>query len=129
MTEPARVRAAIVLNRYNHHEMFELLNYLADTNVDYIQIRKICTDTRLSELEIDMAAFEEWAAAFDKMMGGPAGTFETAPQYVWAGKWVSLWRTVGTSVNSINYFTDGTLSDEYFVIEGYSRQNNLPVLS
>ena len=129
MTEPARVRAAIVLNRYNHHEMFELLNYLADTNVDYIQIRKICTDTRLSEHEADMAIFEEWADGFDKTMGGPVCKFEDAPQYMWAGKRVSIWRTVGTSVNSLNYFTDGTLSNEYFVIEGYSKQNNLPLIS
>jgi hypothetical protein len=27
--------------------------------------------------------------------------------------------TVRTSVNNYNYFTDGTVSDEYFVIEGY----------
>jgi hypothetical protein len=36
-----------------------------------------------------------------------------------------VWRTVGTSVNSLNYFTDGTLSGEYFVIEGYSKQHNI----
>ncbi len=110
MSEPARVRAAIVLNRYNQHEIYEILNYLADTNVDYIQIRKVCTDNRVQELEADMAAFER---------------FEDAPQYIWAGKKVSVWRTVGTSVNSLNYFTDGTLSNEYFVIEGYSKENSL----
>jgi hypothetical protein len=35
------------------------------------------------------------------------------------GKQVNFWRTVETSVNSINYFTDGTISDNYFVVEGY----------
>jgi hypothetical protein len=50
---------------------------------------------------------------------------EDAPQYLWAGKKVSIWRTVGTSVNSLNYFTDGTLSNQYFVIEGYSKENSL----
>jgi len=32
---------------------------------------------------------------------------------------VCFWRTVKTSVNSFNYFTDGTVSQEYFVVEGY----------
>jgi molybdenum cofactor biosynthesis enzyme MoaA len=125
MTAPARVRAAIVLNRYNQHEIYEILNYLATTNVDYIQVRKVCTDNRLSEHETDMVAFEMWAERFNHLMGGPIEKFEDAPQYVWAGKKVSVWRTVGTSVNSLNYFTDGTLSNQYFVIEGYSKENSL----
>jgi hypothetical protein len=121
-----RVRASIVLNRYNRHEMYELLNYLATTNVDYIQIRKVCTDTRLAQHEPDMAAFEEWVAEFDRMAGGPTEMFEDAPQYRWAGKKVSVWRTVGTSVNSLNYFTDGTIgATDYFVVEGYVKANNL----
>ena len=73
-TAPARVRAAIVLNRYNRHEMYELLNYLATTNADYIQVRKVCTDTRLAQHEADMAAFEEWVPEFDRLAGGPRGT-------------------------------------------------------
>ena len=35
------------------------------------------------------------------------------------GKDVSFWSTVETSVNSLNYFTDGVCSDEYFIVEGY----------
>jgi pyruvate-formate lyase-activating enzyme len=122
---PARVRASIVLNRYNQDEIYDLLTYLADTNVDYIQIRKVCTDTRQKELAPDMAAFEEWFCEFYAMMGEPVCRFEDAPQYLWAGKKVSVWRTVGTSVNSLNYFTDGTLSGEYFIIEGYSKLNHI----
>jgi molybdenum cofactor biosynthesis enzyme MoaA len=123
---PARVRASIVLNRYNLHEIYDLLNYLADTDIDYIQVRKVCTDVRFNELEPDMIAFEKWADEFDLIMGRkPPVLFEGAPQYTWAGKKVSVWRTVGTSVNSLNYFTDGTLSDEYFIIEGYSKLNNI----
>ncbi len=123
---PARVRASIVLNRYNQDEIYDLLTYLADTNVDYIQVRKVCTDTRFKELEPDMIAFEKWADEFDMIMGRKQPVlFEGAPQYEWAGKKVSVWRTVETKVNSLNYFTDGTLSNEYFIIEGYSKENNL----
>jgi molybdenum cofactor biosynthesis enzyme MoaA len=125
ITEPARVRAAVVLNRYNKHEIYEILNYLASSKVDYIQVRKVCTDNRVQELAPDMDAFEDWVEEFDRLTGGPIAKFEDAPQYLWAGKKVSVWRTVGTSVNSLNYFTDGTLSNEYFVIEGYSKENHL----
>lgn len=38
------------------------------------------------------------------------------------------WRTVETSVNSINYFTDGTISDEYFIVEGYLKENDEKVI-
>lgn len=32
---------------------------------------------------------------------------------------VVFWRTIKTSVNSLNYFIDGVVSDLYFVVEGY----------
>ena len=53
--------------------------------------------------------------------------FYGAPIYDIDGVEVTFWRTVQTTVNSINYFTDGTLSDEYFVVEGYmkNRECNL----
>ena len=39
------------------------------------------------------------------------------------GKEVCFWRTVKTSIESYNYYTDGTINDEYFVIEGYMRES------
>jgi hypothetical protein len=47
------------------------------------------------------------------------GTFYLAQQFELYGKEVDFWRTVETSCNSLNYFTDGTCSDEYFIIDGY----------
>ena len=40
---------------------------------------------------------------------------------------VVFWRTIKTSVNSLNYFTDGTVSDEYFVVEGYLKNRKKDV--
>lgn len=123
----ARLRVSIVVNRYNIGEIFDLIRFIsAYENVEYIQLRRICTDTRYDLLEEDMVIFEnlekEIAEKFLKF-----GDFETANTYLIHGKKVNLWRTVKTTVNSINYFTDGTISDNYFVIEGYSEQNNIPV--
>ena len=45
--------------------------------------------------------------------------FYGAEIYEIAGMEVVFWPTVQTQINSYNYFTDGTISREYFVIEGY----------
>ena len=47
------------------------------------------------------------------------GKFYLAEQYNLYGKEVNFWRTVETTCNSLNYFTDGTCSSEYFIVEGY----------
>lgn len=47
--------------------------------------------------------------------------FYGAERYQLYGKEVCFWRTVETCANSINYFTDGTISEEYFVVEGYMK--------
>ncbi|GAG80842.1 unnamed protein product, partial [marine sediment metagenome] len=47
------------------------------------------------------------------------GNFYAAQQHILFGKEVNFWRTVETNINSYNYFTDGTISDEYFIVEGY----------
>lgn len=38
---------------------------------------------------------------------------------------VVFWRTVKTTTNSFNYFTDGTFSKEYFIVEGYANEHDL----
>jgi len=48
---------------------------------------------------------------------------EYAEIYDVYGQDVVFWRTIKTSANSINYFTDGTISEKYFIIEGYLDQN------
>ncbi|MCK5644996.1 MAG: hypothetical protein KAJ19_29620 [Gammaproteobacteria bacterium] len=63
------------------------------------------------------------------MTATQVGEFYAAPVYAIAGKEVCFWQTVKTDIDSVNYFTDGTITDEYFVIEGYMRESqNYPKL-
>ena len=123
-------RVSVVINRYNEHEVMDLFKYIAKfDNVKYIQARRICTDSRESFLIQDVEAYErvaEKVAAEHKQVG----EFYTAPIYTLYGKEVCFWRTVKTSIDSLNYFTDGTISDEYFVVEGYMRESkNFPKIA
>jgi hypothetical protein len=36
---------------------------------------------------------------------------------------VVFWETVSTTANSMNYFTNGVISTEYFIIEGYLKNS------
>jgi len=123
----AKMRVAIVVTRYNHHEVLDIIKFLSNyPNVEYVQVRKICTDNRYTELEEDMILFEQLEEQI-KHQFMKIKEFESANSYMIYGKEVSFWRTVGTSVNSINYFTNGVLSDDYFVIEGYSIEKGIPL--
>ncbi len=113
------VRVSIVLNRYNVDEFYSLCKYIAKfPNVRYIQVRRIATDTRLDLLKEDIELYEKFFKKFSRKHE-KTGEFFLAEQYELFGKEIVFWRTVETSVNSLNYFTDGTCSDEYFIIEGY----------
>lgn len=123
----AKMRVAIVVTRYNYQEIDSILQFLSNyKNVEYVQVRKICTDTRYNELVEDMELFEQYekevAAKYLKIK-----TFESASVYGMYGMEVSFWRTVGTTVNSINYFSNGILSDDYFIIEGYQIEKGLEI--
>lgn len=120
------VRVSIVINRLNVNEVESIVKYLSQfPNVRYIQLRRISTDTRFEELKEDIELYEKFYEDFRKIHGEPYGEFFLAQQYKWYGKEVNFWRTVETSCNSLNYFTDGTISDEYFIVEGYlkNKQN------
>jgi len=113
------VRVAIVVNRYNINEIDSLIKYISKfKNVRYIQIRRISTETRKDELMPDIELYEKFYNKFSKDHK-QIGTFYLAQQFELYGKEVDFWRTVETSCNSLNYFTDGTCSDEYFIIDGY----------
>jgi molybdenum cofactor biosynthesis enzyme MoaA len=116
------VRVSIVINKYNFDEIFTMIKYLSKfENIKYIQLRKISTDTRIKQLKSDMDLFEVLYSNFKN-------NYERKNDYCLAevfelyGKDVVFWRTVHTSVNSLNYFTDGTISDEYFIVEGYLKE-------
>lgn len=116
-----RPRVAIVVNRHNVNEFFDILWFLHEfPHIRYVQARRISTDTRYDQLKEDIEVYEQ---LFKKVQVHPnakyLGDFYCAQQYDIFGLEVNFWRTVETSVNSFNYFTDGTISKEYFVVEGY----------
>jgi organic radical activating enzyme len=127
-------RVSIVLNRHNRGEFMDLLWYACGfANVKYVQVRRICTDTREDYLIDDVAVYEE-IFEMVKAQFPLVGHFYSAEVFNMFGKEVCFWRTVKTSIESFNYYTDGTINDEYFVIEGYMRDaltypraNNEPV--
>lgn len=118
-----RCRISIVLNRHNEAEFDDLLEYCCSFgNVDYVQVRRICTDTREEYLLPDVEAYER---VFDRYVREHPidGYFYGAEVLRLHGKDVCFWRTVKTTIDSHNYYTDGTINREYFVIEGYARDN------
>lgn len=123
-TENNSVRVAIVINRYNQYEVMDLIYYLSNfKEISYIQARRISTDTRFEELKEDIEIYERMYQVVVKNFP-ICGNFYNAQRINMFGKEVCWWRTVETSVNSLNYFTDGTISDNYFVVEGYLNNYN-----
>ena len=115
------VRVSIVFTRYNMDEILDIIKYCSKfSNVRYIQLRRISTDTRIELLQPDIDLFEAFVVGLKKEYK-EIDNFYGAEIYEIFGKPVSIWRTVETSCNSLNYFTDGTCSDEYFIIEGYMK--------
>jgi molybdenum cofactor biosynthesis enzyme MoaA len=121
LTTTERPRVSIVLSRCNEHEFWDVLRFIARfRNVRYVQVRRVSTDTRLELLAADMAAYERVYTEVNRIFGPPQRKFVAdAEEYNIYGMPVVFWRTVKTSVNSLNYFTDGTISDLYFIVEGY----------
>lgn len=115
------VRISIVLCRYNIDEFDDIIKYISKfDNVRYIQVRRISTDTRYELLKEDISLYEQFYNKFAKEhQTERISDFYLAQRYMLYGKELNFWRTVETSVNSLNYFTDGTCSDEYFIVEGY----------
>lgn len=115
---PENKRVSIVVCRANVHEIGSIIKLAAKHNCRYVQLRRISTDTRKEELAPEMKVFDELEAGFADIYT-PVAEYETATIYNVYGINVSFWSTVATTANSINYFTDGIISDEYFVVEGY----------
>ena len=117
------VRVAIVLNRYNVGEFGDLVKFISK----FPKVRRISTDTRLQLLQPDLIVFENFYQQF-AATHKQSGNYFNAQQFQMEGKEIVFWRTVETTVNSLNYFTDGTVSDEYFIVEGYLRQKRIDEL-
>ena len=116
----ARPRVQIVITRYNADEFDAIVRYVASfPNVKYMQVRRVSTDTRLAELQPDIDAYEILYTKIARCHPLSRRLWSDAEEYILHGLPCVFWRTVRTSINSYNYFTDGTIATEYFVVEGY----------
>jgi len=119
----SNLRVSIVINRFNYKEIDAIIKYLSCfKDIKYIQLRRVSTDRRIDELAEDMELFEVYYNK-TKREYPVKDRFNLAEIFEIHGKDVVFWRTVQTDVNSLNYFTDGTISDEYFIVEGYLKNS------
>ncbi len=117
-------RVATVVTTHNVDEILGLIDFVAKyPQVRYFQIRRISTDTREEEMRPHIDAFEGF---YERIKGKypQISEFEKSPILDINGVKVSFWRTIETSVNSINYFSNGVISDKYFIIEGYLKNRD-----
>ncbi len=119
------VRIATVVTRYNKDDVLDTIHELSKyPNVKYIQLRAICADINKEQYEEDIKAFEDLLQEIDSKFP-KVDMFKGYPIYEIYGKRVSLWHALKVTINSNNYFTDGTITNSYFVTEGYSKSNLL----
>lgn len=115
-------RVATVVTRQNKDEVLDLIEFTSRyPQIKYFQVRRVSTETRFDRLRGDILAFEELLEEVRGKGFSQSGDFEKAPIFNIYGVPVTFWRTVETSVNSINYFTNGVMSDQYFVVDGYKK--------
>jgi MoaA/NifB/PqqE/SkfB family radical SAM enzyme len=117
ITVPMRV--AIVIDRYNVSEFFTLVNWLSKfKNIKYVQVRRISTDTRYDEFKEDIQLYDTLLSDVNSCKR-KIKEYETATSYDIDGVECSFWKTIQTTANSMNYYCNGVISDDYFIIEGY----------
>jgi MoaA/NifB/PqqE/SkfB family radical SAM enzyme len=120
LPQTERARVSIVVNRYNIGEFFDLVRFAGQfPSVQHVQARRVSTETRRDELAKDMEVYE---SLYDEVRRNhpQVDEFYGAPIHRIDGVDVTFWRTVKTKIGSLNYFTDGTISGDYFVVKGYT---------
>ena len=80
------------------------------SHVRYMHARRVSTDFRKDELRPELEVYEKLYESVSKEY-----ELHAVPVFDIEGVKVTFWRTVQTSVGSINYFTDGTISS-YFIV-------------
>lgn len=122
-------RTSIIVSRYNRDEFFDIVKFLSQfDNIRYIQARCIVSETRNDQMIPDQDVFEElhsYVAANYPLVD----TFHGASIYEIYGKKVIFWRNWNTNINSLNYFSDGTISESYFIINGYLQNKKQSIVN
>lgn len=116
-------RVSIVVTRDNITEvehMIRALAYYRKYGLKYIQLRKVATETRTRMFKKDWEVFETLATEL-KTAYKIKRKYETAEIISMYDVDVVLWRTIHTTANSMNYFTNGVITGMYEIINGYLR--------
>jgi adenosine deaminase len=117
-----KVRVSIIVNRHNQAEVMDMIEYFSQfDNIQYIQLRKIYTQTDLQKRAYakDTQAFEDLESSI-KSQFEQVGEFKGAPGFKINGKEVYLWDMEENTISSNNYTIDGTFSEAYCVADGLS---------
>ncbi len=123
-------RVSIVITKYNYRDIVYMLGFLRafkfNINFKYVQIRRISSDNRCELMKPHQEVYEIVKRYFLMMYPKRSleKVYERAPIYTVNGLDICLWETVNTTANSLNYFPNGVISDEYFIVEGYLKNKD-----
>lgn len=112
------IRVSIVINRYNYKEIFDILDQLKDYNLRYVQLRQ-CYKYYETDIQPDIDAFNY---VLNKLKTFTIkGNFNESIIYDVYGLSVSVWETVfkKESISSSNYWTNGVITNNNLLVEGY----------
>lgn len=114
-----KCRVSIVVNRYNKNEIQDMILFLKQFDcISYVQLRKVYKYYE-EDME-DSAAFYE-VANFIKSNYSKISNYFESDVYNVNGLQVALWEDVfkKSSIESINYFTNGDISTHNLLIPAY----------
>ena len=120
-----KCRIAIVVNQFNYSEISEMLDTLSKYNcISYVQLRKVYKYYECNKDNEDKA-FEnvtEWI----KNNAVEIDSYFESMVYEYKEMKVSLWENVFSknSVKSINYYTNGIISDYNLLVPIYEEREN-----
>lgn len=116
-----KCRVSIVVNRYNEKEIPDALEKLSKYKcIDYVQLRRVYKYEGVADEDI----YYDRVVDDVKANGEKCGNFFESEIYNYKGVKVSLWSDVfkKESVSSINYFTNGLVSDHNLLVPAYENK-------
>lgn len=121
-----KCRVSIVVNKYNYMEIPEMVKKLSEYKcISYVQLRKIYKyyeDNKRNEEEEDFEYVKNWLNENANI----AESYFESKVYNYKNLKVSLWENVFSknSVQSINYYTNGIISEHNLLIPIYEESEN-----
>lgn len=119
-----RLRISVVVNSYNVKEIPQILEIINKNKeyVDYVQLRRIYSEYENKSYDKHRTAFDDisnWVKKLEKI-----GNYYESDIYKYKDISVSLWKSVfkKESLDTLNYFTSGVITDDNLLIRGYNNK-------